>query len=352
MQHLPFHAPASRRQIALAVLWITTAFATAACGQLPPLPVVGDADLTPPSIVGIELRNPVELIVRFDEPVAHASDGVGASDAIEGVVLEIEDDRVGVFRFAAAPAPEIEHWVEAQVADRAGNNLRFLLRFHGLNRLLPAMVINEFTTKGSTNRPDMVEIAVLTDGNIAGATLFEGLPGDWDQRFVFPSVDVEAGDFIVVHFRPDGIPEEINETVSKSQSGGKDATDTAWDYWVPGGTGLSSNNGVLTLTENPLGGYIDAVIYTNRTSASDDRYRGFGSTKLLNRVDAITAAGHWVYVGAMVAPEDAVNSERSTATRSMARSSDSRDTNSKDDWHITPTSGVSPGRPNTDERFE
>ena len=210
------------------------------------------------------------------------------------------------------------------------------------------MIINEFTTQGSGSHPDLVEIRVLSDGNLAGACLYEGVPGNWDQRYVFPDVTVSADDYIVVHFKPQGIPEEVDELVRPDVSGGYDAHPAAWDFWVTGGTGLSGNNGVITLCENPVGGIIDGVLYSNRTSSSDERYRGFGSTAVMERADALVAAGAWIAAQTQVRPEDAVNPEDSTATRSIARMSSGRDTNTKADWHITPTRGLTPGLPNVD----
>jgi hypothetical protein len=241
--------------------------------------------------------------------------------------------------------------VEAQVADEAGNHLRFVARFHGLNEMIPAMVINEFTTQGSGSHPDIVELRVLSDGNLAGSCLYEGVPENWEERFTFPDLDVKAGDFIVVHFKPQGIAEEIDEVVRTDASGGFDATPEAWDFWVPGGNGLSGNNGVLALCENPVGGIIDAVLYSNRTSESDERYRGFGSKDVVERADVLVANGAWVSDGP-VRPEDAVNPEDSTSTRSMARSADSNDSNRSTDWHITPTRGLSPGEENTDAVYQ
>ncbi len=320
------------------------------CVPLPPISFLDGADVAPPVVTGLRFLSPLDLEVRFDEPVRLVS-GPLHPDSVSVAQVEILDDRL-VFRFDPAPSPEREHYVEAQVADAAGNNLRFVARFYGLNPMLPAMIINEFITKSSANHGEFVEIRILTDGNLAGAALYEGTPDDWDQRFVFPSVDVEAGDYVVVHFRPQGIPEEINETSDKGASGGRNASPDAWDFWVRGGSGLSSNNGVLSLTENPLGGYISAVLYSNRTSDSDERYRGFGSRKVMDRADEITAAGAWAAAAGAVAPEDAINSSLSTATRSMSRASDGRNTNSAADWHITPARGSTPGRENTDEVYE
>jgi hypothetical protein len=318
------------------------------CAPLPPVAFLAGADVAPPVVTRLQFRSPTELEVGFDEPVRLVADPL-YPPTVSALHVDEREEATLVFRFDPAPSPTEEHYVEAQVADAAGNHLRFVARFHGLNALVPAMIINELVTSSSTNHGEFVEIRILSDGNLAGATLYEGIPNGWDQRFTFPSVDVVAGDYVVVHFRPQGIPEEINETTDRSASGGRNASPEAWDFWVPGGTGLSTNNGVLTLVENPLGGYIDAVIYTNRTSDSDTRYRGFGSTKMLSRAEAVAQARQWVAAEGLIVPEDAIHSGGSTATRSMSRRSDGRDTNSAADWHITPTRGATPGSVNTDD---
>jgi hypothetical protein len=286
--------------------------------------------------------------VTFDEKCSVVEGSVIPGDTLDDAVGTSVTDRTLTFLFGAAPDPAREHMVEAQVADPAGNHLRFVARFYGVNTHLPALLINEFTTQGSGKHPDLVELRVLTDGNLAGACLCEGIAEDWDQRFVFPDVDVAAGDYIVVHFKPQGIPEEVDETMSTDLSGGYDAHPDAWDFWVPDGTGLSGNNGVLSLCENPVGGIMDAVLYSNRTSASDDRYRGFGSTAVMERADALVAAGAWIAAEGTVRPEDAINPEDSTATRSMSRSRAGTDANSRHDWHITPTRGLTAGYENED----
>jgi hypothetical protein len=337
------------------------------CAPLPPIPFITDADVAPPVVTDLSLNDPRTLEVTVNEAVELVS-GPLHSEGIEVSDVDVGSRSVR-FHFTEAPSAEHEHHVEAQIADEAGNHLRFVARFYGLNALLPAMVINELTTQGSGGHPDLVELRALTDGNLAGACLYEGTPENWEQRLIFPPLDVRAGDYVVVHFKPEGIPEEIDEVTAPDASGGKDACSTAWDFWVPDGSGLSGNNGVISLCRNPLGGYIDAVLYSNRTSDSDERYRGFGSRDVMERADALAAAGAWLPSGSDVAPgaspgptpepvqpgrpplapEDAVDPEPSTATRSMARSSSAEDTNRASDWHITPTRGLTAGETNTDE---
>ncbi len=334
------------------LLLICVLFVTVSCAPHTPVPFLEEADLSPPEVVAMELADAKTLLVTFNEPVENLNSEILASEGLGAVTGALVAEDRASFGFEHAADPGAESYLEAQVEDTSGNNLRFVGRFYGLNENLPALLLNEITTQGSGNHPDLVEILVLQAGDMAGVALYEGVPESWEQRFIFPSLEVQAGEFIVVHFRPDGTAAEVDEISSMSASGGKDATDTAWDFWVPEGSGLSGNNGVITLTKNPLGGYLDAFLYSNRTSSSDEQYRGFGRTKVMERADAIAEAGEWVYAGEAVAPEDAVDPEDSTATRSMSRGSDAADTNGSADWHITPTSGLSPGAANTDEVYE
>jgi hypothetical protein len=323
--------------------------AASSCTPLPPVPFLPNADAVPPAIADLRLSSPSRLEVEFSEPIEVVSEPLFSSSVLPPQLST--ENTVLAFSFPSPPSPATEHWVETQVADPSRNQLRFIVSFYGLNPELPAMLINEFTTQGSGSHPDLVELRVLSDGNLAGACLFEGTPGNWEQRLVFPDVDVSAGDYIVVHFKPEGIPEETDETTDPSTSGGLDATPAAWDFWVPDGTGLSGNNGVISLCENPLGGIVDGVLYSNRTSDSDEHYRGFGSRDVMERADELVAAGAWTAAGTEVAPEDAVNPDPSTSTRSLARASSGADSNSAADWHVTPTRGLTPGATNTDEVY-
>jgi hypothetical protein len=155
-----------------------------------------------------------------------------------------------------------------------------------------------------------------------------------------------------VHFKPRGVPGEVDETGSTDVSGGLDASPDAYDFWVTGGTGLSGNNGVLTLYTSPNGTLADGLLYSNRTSESDDTYLGFGSKKVMERALELAAQQGWDAGGPRIRPEDGINPEDSTSTRSMCRNTQGDDTNTKDDWHIVPTRGSTFGEENSDEVYE
>jgi hypothetical protein len=252
------------------------------------------------------------------------------------------------FTFSQPQTVGKEYMLEASVEDKHGNSMSFITRFYGFNPSIPTLCINEFITQGSKNHPDMVELYLLSDGNMAGITIFEGTQEDWDHMFVFPGMEVHEGDYILVHFKPEGIEEEKNEVSRKDISGGKDASDSAYDLWIEGGSGLSGNNGVITVYNSPKGALLDGVLYSNRTSESDENYRGFGTKKVMLRADYLAETEGWHVEGEQIAPEDAINPEDSTSTRSMCRDSSSTDTDSAEDWHIVPTSTSTFGLENSD----
>jgi hypothetical protein len=244
-----------------------------------------------------------------------------------------------------------EYTIEATAQDEQGNSLTFMANCYGFNSHKPEIIINEFTTQGSQTHPDMVELKVCLAGDMGGLTFYQGTPANWTDRFIFPSFQVKQGDLILLHFKPEKIPEEINETSNKLASGGLDASANAYDFWIKDGKGLSGNNGVLTLYDQPCGKIIDGVLYSNRTSDSDELYWGFGSENTKLRAIELKEAGGWNTSFNHISPEDGINPDPSTATRSVCRSSLGTDTNSPADWHIVPTSKSSFGAENCDEVY-
>ena len=320
----------------------------AACGPLADLREKLEPDLNPPALLGFRVRQE-RLELFFDEPPLCASEDVRLPPPLELAECSIEDTRV--LLSLAGQVPGQKYTVELTVADKRGNSLSLAVELYGYNPRCPGLLINEFTPRGSSTHPDLIELKVLEPGDMAGLTLHQGTPSSWDARLVFPPLAVERGGFILVHCKPQGIPEELDETASKEQSEGLDASPTAYDFWIQGGTGLGGNNGVLSLYDRPGGSILDGVLYSNRTSASDTQYRGVGSTENLARAEELVREGGWVAGGESVRPEDAVDPEESTATRSLCRSSSSADTDSAADWHTVPTRGSTFGAENSDERY-
>lgn len=321
-----------------------------ACGAIPDYRTLTAVDLHPPEFLGATATDPRTVVLRFDEKVRALPETVAVVPDV-GVSSVRADGSTLVVGLSTSQLVGERYTLSASVEDEHRNSTSIVTSYYGFNGDLPGVLINEFTTQGSSTHPDLVELRVLDAGNTAGLCLYEGMPSNWDNRIVLPPIQVSRGDYVLVHFKPQGIPEEVDEVDATDLSGGLDASASAYDLWVDGGDGLSGNNGVLSLFGCPGGSLLDAVVYSNRTSDSDSDYGGFGSLDVYTRVLELEKHGQWVHLGAHIAPEDAVDPDDSTATRSICRGSDGGDTDSRADWHITPTSGSTFGEVNTDEVY-
>ena len=334
-----------RKSVCAAVLALAGTL-SAGCSGVPDLPAMIGGDWEPPMLTGVEAVDERTVAMAFDEPVSLGEVVIDPPRTVQDA--EWQEDAL-LLRFATPLAAGELYWVDARVEDRAGNMSTVLVSVYGLNPNLPRVLINEVVCEGSGNHPDWVELAILEDGNVGGLTLYEGSPNTWDSRFVFPQMEVSAGDMAIVHFKPQGIPEEITETEDPSASGGLNAHPAAWDMWVSDGDGIPNTTGALSLTPFPGGPVIDAFLYSTKTYEADDPLRGFGRASQVAMMEEIVAAGGWVVAGDSIVPEDTFNPEESTATRSINRTPGREDTDGASDWHIGPTSSASPGYPNTIE---
>jgi hypothetical protein len=320
--------------------------AAAGCGPGPG-PRAPEVDLRPPSVLAVRPLSGVQVSLEFDEEARVAAAKVRISPDL--VVTEVSGPATVVTVGCSPQVPGSPYVLEAEAEDARGNSATFLAEFYGFNPRVPRAVVNEFIARGTDTHPDAAEIKILSDGNMGGVVLYEGTPGSFGDRIVFPAFEVRQGDFLVVHFKPSGDPSELDEAEDRTLSGGLDASEAAFDFWVDGGDGIGGNNGVLSLYASPCGAIVDGVLYSNRTSQSDENYGGFGTAETLARAEELARDGGWRIAGERVAPEDALNPEGSTGTRSLCRSSAGGDTDGAADWHIVPTRGASLGRENSDE---
>lgn len=267
---------------------------------------------------------------RFDEFVRCNIDDVACLTG-ENTIIRVETfEEMLTVSFSKPLYPGKRLPINARVSDMVGNTLSFTIGVWGFNGCIPNIVINEFVTKGSPANPDRVELLVLSNGNLAGVTFYDGLPDSFDSEVILPSRDVHAGDRIVIEYGPSlrGVH--------------------AIEYWG-GEIGLGANNGVLGLCASPEGRVIDAVLYSNRTSSSDTQYGGFGTKKVQLRAALLEDTGLWGPLP--TTPETGIESSYGTATRSHCRTPGDPDTDSKQDWHVVPTGQASFGAVNVTDQF-
>jgi len=324
----------------------------AACVPEPVAAVFAAADLRPPAVASWGPAGGAEVIIVFDEEIAAAVPGFASTPGPGIAATRVgEDGRSVVVTLDGAQLPGAAYAVSGIVSDAAGNLSSFVLPYWGFNPDPPRLVINELITEGTSTHPDALELFVVEGGNCAGLAFFVGSSDDFDIRYLFPALLVEAGDYIILHLKPQGLGVELDETGDKAASGGIDANPGAWDLWNRGGDGaLSGKNGALSLCTSPRGAILDAVLYSERTVESDTSYGGFGTAALRDRATALVAAGAWL-ASDPPRPEDCARSTGTTSTRSICRSSTSADSGTGADWHIVPTKGATFGVVNIEEVY-
>ena len=307
--------------------------------------LVEDVDLLPPVFNGITVTSATTVVAHFDEPVTMAPEAVTVEPDL--TVTEVGSGEEVVITVATPSTAGRSYTLHTTVRDERGNSTTFVARFWGFNPRPPGLVINEFTTQGSKKRPDAIELYVTRDGNLGGVTVYDGSADSYRDHVVLPALEVAAGDYVVIHATAHGLGED--EHADPDQSDHELALPGVWDFWMQEGTGLSGKNGVLTVHAAPGGVLLDGVLYSNRTSDSDERYRGFGSKATMLRADRLAELGGWEFAGERIAPEDAISSAATTSTRSLNRDSSATDTDSAADWHTVPTRGASFGAVNSDQ---
>ncbi len=344
-------AKSSRSRTPLLLLLAGPLLTPLGCNPVAEYQAVYTGDTDPPRFAGIEPVDAGEVRLRFDEPV----EALEESLFLDGNPLPAESLAGSGELVSLRPStpfnPGQEYHFQGVFADAEGNSSSVATRFYGPNPDLPAMLINEFNPEGTRSNPDMIELITLEAGNIGGATVYEGAPSDWESRLVLPAVEVSAGAYILLHWKPEGTPEEIDELRRPDESGGINAHDEAWDYWLRGGDGYTNTNGSLVLCEHPGGAIMDAVIFSTKRFDPEEKNRGFYWSSVLLRNEEIVAAGEWEIEGEEIIPEDAIDPEDSSATRSINRTPGAPDTNSPADWHIVPSSGATFGYENSVERY-
>ena len=306
-------------------------------------------DLKPPVLQTINIENSTSLTIDFDEAVLFNKDDYKSEPQLDLKSWTLEGNSL-ILQFNENQEPGQMYTFRSDVHDESGNTLSFIIRFYGWNPHIPPLLINEFNPEGSGNNPDSIELFAVGNGNTAGVSLFLGTSDFFSEKYVLPSLEVQTGDYIIIHMRPEGLSGEITETDDKTVSTGKLASDLAWDLWVDGDKPVSGKNGVISLYTNPFGSLIDVVIYSSRVTADSEDYRGWTSSTF-NIIQDLSLLGSWEGTDGFIRPEDAVYSEKTTGTRSICRSSLSEDSDTREDWHIVPTGGKSFGQINSDNIY-
>lgn len=280
-------------------------------------------DSTPPKLLSAKATDTATITLKFSEKLRSKSISL-LINGVENTNYLCRRETIMLYLTSAMEIASSTR-VEGRVEDLWGNSTRFSIEVWAHNPNRATVLINEFSTKGSTNNPDRVELLVTKGGNLAGITIANGVGPFAKDRCILGDKRAFAGDFLVIAFQAGATPTEYSSEHLK---------------------GLSSNNGCITVTESPNweSPIIDAVLYSNKTTTT---FGGFGSRESEEGALLLYQGRQWD----SQLSEKAIDSTDSTATRTHCRNS-YRDTNSAEDWYVCDTKGASFGEENSDIRFQ
>lgn len=305
-------------------------------------------DITPPKLININSISSTSILITSNEDIfINEKDFIPIEEfTIKNIIYE-KNSLTIIFNESMNIGQE--YTAEFKITDKNKNYLSFIANYYGFNYRLPKLLINEFICKGTDSNPDKVELYMLTDGNIGGVTIYSGVRNSFDSKYIFPNLEVKKGEYIVVRSTSKKYPLEYIEVDNLNISYDKKFVNGARDIRT-NDLKLSSANGVISVYSNPYGEIIDSVIFTKNVNDLEKRYRNFGLKKVVERVDIISEKSQWIGSSDIIYPEDVVNIENSTTTRSINRR-DFIDTNSLEDWFICTTNSSSFGFENSGENY-
>ncbi|MDR2397128.1 MAG: hypothetical protein LBD74_00020 [Spirochaetaceae bacterium] len=225
------------------------------------------------------------------------------------------------------------------VEDHQRNTLNLLIPFRTRNERFPSLMITELRTEYAKGKAEFVEVKSLSSGNLGALRLFIASQGD-TPVFEFPPVEVASGEYLVIHLRSldAGLSNETG--TDRGASTGPEALVEARDFWVPDTRKrLRKTDVVFFMDQDDQ--ILDAVVLSEKAEP-------WAKVEVAEAARQVSDQGAWL---PSPEPHHAVPSKGTTVTRSISRDEALADRNRAEDWYITATSGVSPGKANTLKRY-
>jgi hypothetical protein len=301
-----------------------------------------------PVFLGVKALSSREIQFEFSKPVAVRS--LNFDPPLE--VLSISDRTSGEESSALVGLAENMQGgarivADMLVEDELGNTLAALIPFRSRNDRIPAVQITELRTEYANPKAEFVEIKTLSAGNLGALRLFIAGAGMDEPVFEFPPAEVASGEYLVVHLRTLD-PASVDETgANLALSGGTEALPDVRDFWAPESVKrLRKTDAALLLDQEDR--ILDGALLAENPDSSWAKEDLERAAKLL----AAQGAWHSAAGSLSLSPQDAIPTKGTTATRTICRDETAEDTDTASDWHIVATSQASPGKPNSDKRYE
>ncbi|GHV25854.1 hypothetical protein AGMMS4952_04670 [Spirochaetia bacterium] len=312
----------------------------AACSTEQSLQKILGVSMEAPVFLGVKALSTHTIRFDFSKPVTVSSLNFDPPLKTESITGETSPGGAAIMVNLAEAMNAGERFVaDLLVKDEQENTLGVLIPFHSRNERVPRLLITELRTEYAKPKVEFVEIKIQSAGNLGAIRLFIAGTSMTEPVFEFPSVEVAAGEYLVLHLRTLD-PASVNETGSDlGLSPGTEAFPDTRDFWVPESLKrLRKTDAVLLMDQDDT--VLDGILLSENpgnTWAKEDLHQA---------AELLAARKAWV------SPQEAVITKGTTATRTICRDEAAADTNSAADWYITATSQASPGKPNSNKRYE
>jgi hypothetical protein len=319
-----------------------------ACSTEQAIQKVLGASAETPVFLGVKAISSQEIRFEFSKSVIVQS--LNFDPPLD--VLSISDGKTGEDSAALVSLAKIMQGGERILADMLveddlGNTLGVLIPFRSMNDRIPMALITELRTEYANPKAEFVELKTLSAGNLGALRLFIAGTGMAEPVFEFPPTEVAAGEYLVVHLRTLD-PASVNETGSDlALSAGAEALPDVRDFWVPEAVKRLRKTDVVLLLDQS-----DKILDGALLSENPDN--AWAKEDLDRAAKLLAAGGAWqgAATSRSLSPRDAIPTKGTTATRTICRDETAADSNTAADWYIAATSQASPGKPNSDKRYE
>jgi hypothetical protein len=295
--------------------------------EIPPAPIFLYCKTVSENKIVFGFSQPVTMVsLDFDIELNYEKSGKGKTITVN-LAEDLENGKIFTADFLAE--------------DAYGNRVKKQVSFFSTASSAPALQINELRTEysGSSLKAEFIEFKMLSDGNLGGLRVFVAGNNKNPMLYEFASVEVKAGEYVVLHLRKLEEASKDEYGVKLDESGGTDSSPTARDFWIPGSSKLlHKTDAVYVLDQN--GWTLDAVMIAENSDSWLKKDYFVKTAEFLFEHNAWKSA-----TGTVSGVADAVDSSgiKTAITRSISRKELTENTHTAADWYVTATSGVSPG---------
>ncbi len=308
-------------------------------------------DFSAPKLNAVELADSRHVILSFSKPVNARNVEVGTltqalvdqnlfnqfEEPVSSTVSSREENTLLV-SLEQNTQPGVPYGLRGEVSDKSGNTLSFASYFTGYNENVPKLVLSEIQTEYSKPKAEFVELYAQTSGNLAGVCIYSAYDGD-AKRVELPAIDVNAGEYIVVHLRK--VEETcVNETGSNLALSGGAYSSTARDIWMENASARLGKTDVILLEERAGGKIMDALCI------AESKHAVWQKDSQAQAAKRAFDCGAWPDGSGI---ENALIADKVTATRTISRQGNLAAAKpcGKSGWIVTASKGATPGLPNS-----